>query len=353
MKKRIITISLAMFALVATQNVNAAGFTQQQLDGIERIGLKTKDRPADKEFKFDQTEITFDVTGEAELVLPKLLNPHKLQVEGIGTDNSAAFTEFEFDPKTFEITKYTPNRAFIGDVTLYATAKKSSKYGPSEARCVIHFIDTSIFKTIDFKAQTPEDQANNIGNSNGWLSDSNDQPCWYCVSGGLWAYGAWAGTTSYIEKYMISPVMELEAGNYQYQVEIINTLWDFGEHQDWARVVVRESGSNEWIDLGDIAFPDAEHKWNQISSGKLNVPVELTGKSVEFGLKYATDGTTIGNWTISEMRFGRVDADLTGIKNVEVKNEVKDNKVYDLQGRLVKNPTHGIYIKNSKKFVIK
>ena len=356
MRKRIITLSFALFALVAANNVSAAVTTQQN-DGIERPGKATKERPADEAFKFDVEEITFDVTGDAELVLPKLQNPHNLKApdggNGIFIDNSAAFLEFETSETPFEIKSYKPNRGYIGDVTLYAQAQKSSKYAASEAKCVIHFVDPSIFKTDNFTAKTMEDQANNVGESCGWLADSNDQPCWYICSPGLWAYGAWAGASSYIEKYMISPAMELEAGNYQYQIQLVYSLYDCGDHPDWVGAVVREAGTTEWTDLAPITIPDAEHKYQQISSDKLNVPVELTGKKVEFGLKYCTDGVTLPNWTIPEIRYSRVDADLTGIKNAEVKNAVNDNKIYDLQGRLVKNPSHGLYIMNGRKFIVK
>ena len=31
----------------------------------------------------------------------------------------------------------------------------------------------------------------------------------------------------------------------------------------------------------------------------------------------------------------------------------QDNRVYDLQGRYVANPTHGIFIQNGKKIVVR
>ena len=351
MRKRIITLSLAMFALVAAQNVNAAEMAQQPKTDIEHIDKVTKDRPGDKQFKFEVDEMSFDITGAEELVLPKLLNPHKLEVKDLGVSESNAFLVFEVDSITKEVTKLETNRAFMGDVILYANAEKSSKYGPSTAQCVIHFYDPSMIGEFDFTAKTPEDAANNYGDPNGWGAEATDHSCWYCVSSGLWAYGAWANATSYVEQYMMSPATKLEDANSMYQIELINSINGFGDHQDWAGVAVKEEGTDEWIELDPIAFPDKEHQWSQISSGKLNVPVELSGKTIRFGLRYGTDGSTIGNWTISKIRYYKTDA--TGISNVEVKNEINDNKIYDLQGRMVKNPAHGIYIMNGKKFVIK
>ena len=43
----------------------------------------------------------------------------------------------------------------------------------------------------------------------------------------------------------------------------------------------------------------------------------------------------------------------TGIITVQAEQQKLSNKVYDLQGREVKNPSHGVYIRNGKKFVVK
>ena len=40
-----------------------------------------------------------------------------------------------------------------------------------------------------------------------------------------------------------------------------------------------------------------------------------------------------------------------GISDVEEEN--RDNKIYDLQGRIIDRPTQGIYIVNGKKIVVK
>ena len=35
----------------------------------------------------------------------------------------------------------------------------------------------------------------------------------------------------------------------------------------------------------------------------------------------------------------------------DIKNETMDNAVYDLSGRRVQNPKHGLYIQNGKKLI--
>ena len=47
----------------------------------------------------------------------------------------------------------------------------------------------------------------------------------------------------------------------------------------------------------------------------------------------------------------REEAETTGIQNVPTNGEQQDDVVYDLQGRRVTNPTHGIYIINGKKVI--
>lgn len=47
----------------------------------------------------------------------------------------------------------------------------------------------------------------------------------------------------------------------------------------------------------------------------------------------------------------RENANVAGIHNIGQETEGRDNVIYDLQGRRVKNPTHGIYIINGKKVI--
>ena len=55
---------------------------------------------------------------------------------------------------------------------------------------------------------------------------------------------------------------------------------------------------------------------------------------------------------IVDFDAAREEAETTGIRNARPSGQSKDNAVYDLQGRRVKNPTRGIYIVNGKKVII-
>ncbi len=46
-----------------------------------------------------------------------------------------------------------------------------------------------------------------------------------------------------------------------------------------------------------------------------------------------------------------IDKTATGISNIQTDNQNADNRIYDLQGRVVKNTGKGIYIKNGKKII--
>ena len=54
---------------------------------------------------------------------------------------------------------------------------------------------------------------------------------------------------------------------------------------------------------------------------------------------------------IIDFDAARREAETTGIHDVRPEMQRRDNAVYDLQGRRVVNPTHGIYIINGKKII--
>ena len=59
-------------------------------------------------------------------------------------------------------------------------------------------------------------------------------------------------------------------------------------------------------------------------------------------------------WKLSEQTRPatiKISTSATGIK--EVSDSTSDGYIYDLQGRRVANPTHGLYIINGKKHLIK
>ena len=149
------------------------------------------------------------------------------------------------------------------------------------------------------------------------------------------------------ESFVVSPIVKLAAaGN---KVTFNHTCMDNTASgiDALSALVVRVEGG-EWVEIPGITHGT---NWREfVNAGEFEVPAEFNGKSVQFGFKYLWDGgNNVCNWYIKDFK---VFADATtGIQNVE--NTIVDNKYYDLQGRVVENPSNGLYIINGKKVVIK
>lgn len=95
--------------------------------------------------------------------------------------------------------------------------------------------------------------------------------------------------------------------------------------------------------------PDyAPQKAYVVSAGKM---YHLTSNWSKFmgTMWYLEDPTSL---QITSMSVNG-DSGTTGITSVEENVSVADGKIYDLQGRRVNNPVHGIYIMNGKKYIVK
>lgn len=90
-------------------------------------------------------------------------------------------------------------------------------------------------------------------------------------------------------------------------------------------------------------------KTGKIGFFKLSSSVSYMGANKAF-LVLPTTASAKGGIYID---FDNIDAPTTGINNVQNQDAAKGKVVYDLQGRRVQNPRHGIYIVNGKKVVIK
>lgn len=82
---------------------------------------------------------------------------------------------------------------------------------------------------------------------------------------------------------------------------------------------------------------------------KLSSSVTYMGANKAFLVLPATASAKGGIY----IDFDNIDAPTTGINNVQNQDAAKGKVVYDLQGRRVENPQHGVYIVNGKKVVIK
>ena len=91
---------------------------------------------------------------------------------------------------------------------------------------------------------------------------------------------------------------------------------------------------------------------------------ELAGNSGRL-LTIGTKGQTKGDIIISDIEFATAEAEAyrlvpitisnaaTGIYQIENREWKRDDAIFDLQGRQVNQPTHGLYIKNGKLIIVK
>ncbi|MBD5281405.1 MAG: hypothetical protein HDS33_00050 [Bacteroides sp.] len=123
-----------------------------------------------------------------------------------------------------------------------------------------------------------------------------------------------------------------------------NDLIDVDAIVDYTQIVVREEGATEWTLVAEPTAPEA-FSWNFYA----NEPVDLSaycGKKIQFGFKYHSTTSVAGTWEIKNINV------VAEGKNVDdsISEITVDNGgvIYDLQGRKVVNPAHGLYIVNGK-----
>lgn len=120
-------------------------------------------------------------------------------------------------------------------------------------------------------------------------------------------------------------------------------------------------GKAEDVDLGGLHF--VAHMSNCVnlkSNSSRTYYAYSNDKFIQFG---STSGANVqgyrcyfyqdGNSTAKPMRAVFSDGSATGIDNVVSTQKHVDNAWYNLQGQRVNAPSHGIFIKNGKKYVIK
>ena len=136
---------------------------------------------------------------------------------------------------------------------------------------------------------------------------------------------------------------------------------EFAENGTWMAIDENGSMSNNFDELEGFAF-DKDAK---VTSDDASI-VALVG--------YAVDESGFFSWIIDDSNLSKIftftiyayydnkrceftitvggpDTD-NAINFVELDSE-RDNRIYDLTGRLVKNATRGLYIQNGKKFMVK
>ena len=352
MKKRILSVFILALGFLTSQKIFAGETLYMSLvnddDVIER---RFAGRGPDKDFKFDVEEITYDVASGEEFVMPELQNPHKLTIETYPTpDNQEQALTIVRDEKTHEITSIKVNKSFIGDFHIYASAKKSSKYGPSTAECLVHFINTDIIERIDF---TSDDFESQKGNENGWY-ETGIYDVWSCQCSDGWYVNTWyKGISSYTECDLVSPEMVLSEEIKT--IELIQSLTGFDNPERDVQLLVKEAGATEWLRIEGLLYEHEGSSYDFYAGGILDLPAEVIGKKVQFAFRFCTDTeNSPARWAVREVRLMKGSGDTpTGIEEINAQGDINDDAVYDLMGRRVFNPSNGIYVINGKKVIIK
>lgn len=121
-----------------------------------------------------------------------------------------------------------------------------------------------------------------------------------------------------------------------------NDLIDVDALFDYCQIVVREEGATEWTEVCEPTSPEA-FSWTYFE----NAPVDLSaycGKKIEFGFKYTSTASVAGTWEIDTINIVGDGSD--SIR--EINADANSGAIYDLQGRRVIAPAHGLYIVNGK-----
>ncbi len=121
-----------------------------------------------------------------------------------------------------------------------------------------------------------------------------------------------------------------------------NGLIDVDAVVDYCKLVVREEGATAWTEIGEATAPEA-FSWTFYN----NDPIDLSaycGKKIQFGFKYISTASVAGTWEIKNIN---VTAEGEGAIS-EINAAATDATIYDLQGRRVLAPAHGLYIVGGK-----
>lgn len=121
-----------------------------------------------------------------------------------------------------------------------------------------------------------------------------------------------------------------------------------------------ESSANTTNFNGNILQGCLEEKEVTAESGQKIYVLNIGSKGVGFYWQKDTDGSKAkigaGHAYLSRpftsggaQGFSLVDPIVTGVETVETQNTEEDAPIYDLSGRRVTHPTHGIYIIGGKK----
>lgn len=132
----------------------------------------------------------------------------------------------------------------------------------------------------------------------------------------------------------------------------------FGRNISIVNGILVVSGNTSDSEINPIyVYKKTSNTWNEILEAK--TPMKI-GTSLAYNGSYivasnmttaSDDGANQGSVYVFNIK-DYIDKCMA-ISNIQDNNSINDNTIYDLQGRVVKNPSHGIYIQNHKLIMIK
>lgn len=273
-------------------------------------------------FWFDVEEVSYDMASGEPFESPVLNNPDNIDVKYTSSDANVANVNYINGKVTI---------SGLGTAVITATGNDET------ASYTINVTDANVV----FGATLADDFCGFVEYNEAFGN------AWYPEMGAMKA-DAYEIVEEMTDFYLISPEFTLDKnGN---TVSFVHMAMYFDNFAEEAQLVIREVGTEEWINLGYIEEPSAGMGF--CPSGELIIPKELNGKNVQIAFKYSSGGTDYdsGIWYVKNIYVKRVVP--TGIDSVTEKN-MNDGKIYDIQGRRLNKLQKGINIVNGKKIIVK
>lgn len=180
------------------------------------------------------------------------------------------------------------------------------------------------------------------------VGDNTLDPWSYDNRYGLKASAFKSGSANATEAIAASPVIDLSnykdlALNFREVAQyykVGDTSIPVDEFGDYAEIVVREAGQEEWTKVASATAPETDFSWSFYDNEEIDLSA-YNNKKIQIGFKYISTATMAGTWEIDNIVVsGKVG---TGVAQIAVDENVAP-VYYNMQGVRVANPEKGLYI---------
>lgn len=285
----------------------------------------------DAKLSFDET--SYEVLFDDGFMSPAVNNPNEVEVSYSSSNPYVATV----DEVTGEVTLLNN-----GETTITATSVENEYFLSSTASYTLNVI-----KEIEYVDLFTETFENGLGEFTVEGFNGPNDNIW-TDGGGFANADAYGKMEEKFSNYLVSSAFKLDGvdciATFDYLAQY------FAEDMVASQMVfaIREVGGN-WE---EVTIPTCQNSPSFINSGKIEIPESYNGKDIQVAFKYTAENSiNAGNWQIKNLVV-KAPVVPTAIEGVDTENNVT-SKVFDLQGREIKNPAKGIYIINGKKVVVK